>query len=120
MTSPTDPQFARATIDGLSVLSNAQSQLKRQHQSAERPIDQFELMQLCTLSLLTFHRGLHLVDGVPELVETVDELDLVNSLVTAHDELVAHTSGLASFSALQFVNEFGELCRQVKAYVERD
>ncbi|MBC7594733.1 MAG: hypothetical protein H7288_12475 [Kineosporiaceae bacterium] len=119
------PEFTRTTKKCLYVLAHVQGQLERYYRTTERPDSELENIHLWSLSLLVHHRGLHLVAGALGDGWTIEESDLQDLadlpelIMSAHVELISHTSGLTPFAALQFVQEFGELGRLVKDHVQR-
>ncbi len=78
-------------------------------------------MYLCGLALLTHHRGRHIVEDIPAEYDIDEDTasDLTRRLVAAYEHLIEHTSGLDPFFVLEFVDDVGTLCREVKRYVER-
>ena len=111
------PQFEQAAVNAIGVLGTATSQLQRMRADVHEFEPEHELMNLHSLALLADQRGRHLVDLFPDNIDIDHDRDLAELLDSAHEHLIAQTTGLEPFVVLEFVSEVGALCRGVRRYV---
>lgn len=112
------PQFDDAAVKAIRVLEIAKAHLHRMRTNAQAFEDQYALLHLYSLALLGSQRALDLVEKAPDDLDADEKCDLCELLATTHDRLIEQTSALYSFAALEFVSEFGSLCRRVRRYVD--
>ena len=112
------PDFDQLATTAIGVLEVASVQLNRMCTDASDMRDENELMYLASIAQLAAQRGMHLVEEIPDVAGNSARGDLVGLLATMHVQLVEHTSGLDDFVVLEFISEFGALCRGVRRYVQ--
>lgn len=111
--------FEESVANALCALDAAEPQFQLWRSTDPHPDVELELMHLQSLALLADHRGRHLVAHPSNRSPLEDDHDLVESLTSAHVELVGHASADLDITGLKFLTEMGALCQGVRHYVDR-
>jgi len=118
------PEFESAAARVVWILDSASRHLQGKWDATEDLLDQTDLLYLSSMAQLVACRGWHFISddtavdvAVDVAVNSVEEL--ADKLAVAHLLLIDHVTGLDTFEVLQFVDEVGALCREMRRYVER-
>ncbi len=114
------PEFESSAARAVGMLGSVSAHLQGMWDTAEDLLDQTDLLYLSSMAQLAACRGWHFIsDDAPVDVAVNSVDDVADELALAHHLLVEHVTGLDTFEVLQFVDEVGALCREMRRYVER-
>lgn len=114
------PGFEAAAALAVGTLDSAFAQLQHECSAAEDLRDRTDLMYLTSMAQLAACRGRHFIGAPTTVDETlIRPAEIVSALTAAHILLISCVKGLDSFEVLQFVDEVGTLCRQMRRHDQR-
>lgn len=118
--TPVSAEFEFSAARAVGMLGSVSAHLQGMWDATKDQLDQTDLLYLSSMAQLAACRGLHFISDetpVGAAVSSVD--DVADELALAHHLLVEHVTGLDTFQVLQFVDEVGTLCLEMRRYVER-